>query len=417
MNFVVWAPPYRNESSGVRVLHRLCHLLNCIGQTATITTEVTHPDWNTPVARAISDETIVVYPEVVIGNPLNAKRVVRYVLNSPGLLGGEPVYDPAEMVFYYDDLFRAVAQAATSEPLADRKLRISLLEPEVFYDDRSAKRTYDCFYVGKGRSLRERAPLPGESAMVHIQSMFPPTRLGLANLLRGCKTLYTYDNVSAIIHEGRVCGARVVFVTDDGLIEYTDDFTGYESDYYDTAKIEHFVELTLARWPAGRSERPNDISAERVAPQTISDLFTAQATRAERALKKCSMLESEIESLRAQHVEQQSVANREMSHAAKEALRMRRVVADERARQHDLTQALARALERADALSAALIRVNAELDWLRNVRALEGRRRLEADATLHKLEAEIARLRAIADNYARLSIQMSGGTAESPTVN
>ena len=49
--------------------------------------------------------TIVIYPEVVKGNPLLAHKVARWVLFFPGVNGGDQIYDSTEFVFTYSPEF------------------------------------------------------------------------------------------------------------------------------------------------------------------------------------------------------------------------------------------------------------------------------------------------------------------------
>src|SRR3954469_3045856 len=103
--FLVWAPPYTHRSSGVRALYRLCHHLNNGGYPSAIMSERVAndlPDWSTPFHFGPVGDSIVIYPEIVSGNPLQARKVVRWALNNPGLLGGDSSYPDEEMVFVYD---------------------------------------------------------------------------------------------------------------------------------------------------------------------------------------------------------------------------------------------------------------------------------------------------------------------------
>jgi hypothetical protein len=257
LDFVVAIGPYRSNSAGMRVMHRLCHLLNVVGARAAVTTDVVNPAWNTPTATDISPETVVIYPEVVAGNPLGARRVVRYVLNHPGLLGGESRYGDDEMVFYFMPRFRESAQAAAGEVIDDsRQLTLSVIEPDLFYHDRSRPRTYDCIFVGKGTHVRECVQIEGEDRMARVTPDYPTSRAETARLLQGCRTLYSYDDCSGLNNEALICGCQVLLVRDDGTTEVYEDAEGicarYVELYYDLEPVERFVGLVRERW----CERP-----------------------------------------------------------------------------------------------------------------------------------------------------------------
>src|SRR5262245_30196898 len=74
--FCVYSPDYTYMHSGVRCLHLLCHHLNRLGYRSYVTTQVTNPSLNTPVANTkmlervrrdgIAD--IAIYPETTEGN-------------------------------------------------------------------------------------------------------------------------------------------------------------------------------------------------------------------------------------------------------------------------------------------------------------------------------------------------------------
>ena len=107
--YYIETPPYRRSSAGIRVMHMLCHVLNRLGEEAYVFTSEVNPDLNTPtvtedvVRRHLQAgrEPIVVYPEIVSGNPRRAKSVVRYVLNVPGLIGGDKTFADTELIYAY----------------------------------------------------------------------------------------------------------------------------------------------------------------------------------------------------------------------------------------------------------------------------------------------------------------------------
>jgi hypothetical protein len=233
-HFVVVIGPYNPCHAGMRVMHRLCHLLNVVGERAEVTTDVVNPAWNTPTATHFNAESIFIYPEVVHGNPCEARRVVRYVLNKPGVIGGDVRYGDQEMVWVYQKDFLAAAQEATSETLGEERiLTLGVIEPEWFYHDRSIPKLYDCLYVGKGGATRERVHLQGEENMVRITRDFPTTRALTGKLLQGCRTLYSYDTCSALNGEALICGATVVLIHPDGsTTRHEPTPTNYVADYY-----------------------------------------------------------------------------------------------------------------------------------------------------------------------------------------
>ncbi len=88
----VASPPYKDRIGGIIVLHKLVSVLNEVGHEAYLTTipqffkekQFTfNPRFKTPFSQDFNPENdIIVYPEITNGNPLNGKKVVRYILNN-----------------------------------------------------------------------------------------------------------------------------------------------------------------------------------------------------------------------------------------------------------------------------------------------------------------------------------------------
>jgi hypothetical protein len=261
IDLIMWIGDYTHASAGVRVVHRLAHLVNQVGGDATVIAEKTNPAWNTPRRTwGMTAGTIMLYPEVTDGNPANAKRRIRYVLNVPGKIGGPTRYDDDEMVFYYAPAFLESAQAATSELLTpDRLLPIEVMEPELFYNDRSLRRSYDCVYLGKGIHIWEAGIRPPEieGAFVIRRDFYPPwpgNREETAYLLRNCRRFYTYDRNTAMFQEAIRCGAEAYSIDENGRVERYPHpdwaFDNLALTYYDLSHVKRFYRLVRERFPS-----------------------------------------------------------------------------------------------------------------------------------------------------------------------
>ena len=211
--FVIDAPDYLRRSAGVVVLHRLCHDLNALGYPAFVRSNYSPRHLCAPTvslagARKLAKNGFVaVYPEITVGNPFRATKIMRWVLNAPGLIGGDAVFDDAEQVFYYADVFRASIRNRTVG-----KLFMPVVERDLFHDGtiRDEERTLECYYTGKS-GFR-----PG---YVNVENMFEITRRSpchedLPKLFRHSKALYTFDNTTSLTHEALMCGCRVVLIPD-----------------------------------------------------------------------------------------------------------------------------------------------------------------------------------------------------------
>lgn len=228
MKYLVWPYDYSHASGGPKALHRLCHELNAAGQEAYIGNGyATNPEWDTPHGVMDSD-TIAVYPEVVSGNPWGSPRVARWVLNVPGKLGGEPVYDSAELVFTWDRAF-------LDAPL----LHLPAVETDI-YTDRGLPRDGELYYVGKGG----QGDTNGAAEITHAMRL---DRHALADVLNRSTLLRCFDDCTAMAQIALLCGCPVLIVptgerrSPDG---FRDEYLAQRPVFLD--QLARFVEVTQA---------------------------------------------------------------------------------------------------------------------------------------------------------------------------
>ena len=219
--YLIRAPHYHNGSAGVRVLHLLCHYLNKRGERAYVIADradALNPKLLTPWVKPTKAKrmarygAIVVYPEIDLGNPFGAINVARYVLNRPGLLGGEEIYAQSEQVFVYSQVMVQFVR----NPIRGL-LFLPSMESDIFNLEPLVERDLITYYVGKKGKYRNGFVDRSAPSVVEITSSphYPETRPELAALFRRSKVFYCFDMLSIIASEARLCGCPVVLIPDE----------------------------------------------------------------------------------------------------------------------------------------------------------------------------------------------------------
>jgi hypothetical protein len=191
-----------------------------------------NPDWNEPILSSYRHyiEPIVIYPEIVTGNPMRARYVVRWLLNAPGYLGGTRELADSELVFTWS------RQYANIEHI----LEVDIIERELFCPG-TKLRDGDRYYVGKGLQ-RGAALCPLTEGLEEITPSYPPTRSGLADMLQRTRNLYLYDDHTSLSLEGILCGCRVVLLPEN--VELTVPTTIGEDLLKFETQVKEFIMLT-----------------------------------------------------------------------------------------------------------------------------------------------------------------------------
>lgn len=220
--YYIYAPRYVPTSAGIRGLYVLAQALRSAGENAWVVTYKGHVQDELPqdMQSLILDydlaldheragfDPIVIYSETVSGNPLGAAAVVRYVMNVPGLLGGEDAYAESECVYAFSE---ALAQQM-GRP--DWSLFIPLVDDERFVPPaKGTRRKFICFYAAKFRNVHNGVPsgVPDGAYEITRDLTHSPEPEAIVELLQRTKTLYLFENTALAI-EAVLCGAEVVFM-------------------------------------------------------------------------------------------------------------------------------------------------------------------------------------------------------------
>jgi predicted O-linked N-acetylglucosamine transferase (SPINDLY family) len=219
--FLVVAPSYTSKSAGIVVMHTLCHDLNALGYpTALVLSDVkdvtysNNPKYFGPnldyyaingeaELQQFIEEGIVIYPEIVKGNPLKAKKVVRYVLNTEGFVAKNKMNESA------NDFILAFSPVYHENPHA---LLMKLNHFSGFNDDNTLpalQRTMDMTYIGKGH----RHQCKVVAGTVELSRTWPTTKDEVAILMRNTRYFYTWDYRTQTVTDALMCGAIPIYLS------------------------------------------------------------------------------------------------------------------------------------------------------------------------------------------------------------
>lgn len=263
--YYIVTPRYIRTSAGVKALHLLCHCLNRVGQEAYL---VIYPAWvNSEVANAglltplltpaiidrhmaLGVSPVVVYPETVLGNPVGAHTVVRYLLNFPGLLGGGKTFPTRDIIFGYSQALAAAGGAP------EQVLFIPASDATIFTPPAGAhERRGSCFSAMKYRLEHGSEPGPITADSVEITRDLPdsPEPAAIAALFRRSEIFYTYEN-TALALEAALCLCPTVFLPNPWLTEIIAakemgwDGFAWGADPAEIARAKATVHLARARY-------------------------------------------------------------------------------------------------------------------------------------------------------------------------
>lgn len=238
MRFVIVTPGYDDNAGGIVVLHQLCDRLNRLGHEAFLWS-IFRPRWNwshplrsiylfgryfrkqvkygfkknpklnTPAASVEAlDGAVIVYPEVVVGNPLQGKNIVRWLLHRPGYNnGGKIGFGEDDLFFFYDKVF----DDARFNKHSDNLLHIVSSRSDVYMDRKDPAREGACYLLRKGykRPLEHDA-----SATVCVDGLSHEETAVIFNRTQYC---YSYDAYTMYNVYAAMCGCVPVIIPEKGV--------------------------------------------------------------------------------------------------------------------------------------------------------------------------------------------------------
>lgn len=193
--YLIRTPEYNPVSGGIKVMYGLYGHLLAKGLPAYLNTRIDIP-------------SVGVYPEIYHGNDMNASNVIRYILQTPGLMGtsdqgeyrsGPTSFPPTDEIYVFSKVY-------DEWNTPDNHILFLPVINLMTFKDLNKKRDKVAFYVGKGANLGKH---PKDS--IEITREFAADQQALNSLLNECKTLYVYDRLSAIMEVARLSGCEIIY--------------------------------------------------------------------------------------------------------------------------------------------------------------------------------------------------------------
>ncbi len=225
LSYIVNAPSFDPNSGGTIFLHELCHALNSLGETAylwpmapifpqglrtRIATFLNPPKYqrdqtlNTPMAdksMLSSDNVIMIYPEIVPGNPTGARNIVRWLLYKPG--------DQHPYSFTDNELFFRVFEKADMPELTGGADDLFLWKVNRSYRNENRAERKGCSYIVRKGHKKNRIPETEHPDAIDIEGM---SHEEINAVFNQCEVFYSYDEATMYSQFAAICGCLSVIV-------------------------------------------------------------------------------------------------------------------------------------------------------------------------------------------------------------
>ncbi len=237
MKFLIYTHRYDVNSGGLIVLHFLCHILNTLGYEAYLWPSyrpifkkkepfksitkflkyykkelhrpfTTNKNWNTPILKSIygNEDIIVVYPEIVDGNPLELKNVVRWLLHKPGFHNKKIDFNENDLIFGYGEKFSTLEYPIKK----NNTLYLTYIMTDIYYQTNFDDRQGSCHMIRKGKNKKNIHP--DDSLLVDGM-----THEELSNIFNEKKYFISYDTYTFYSIYASLCGCISIVVPDAGV--------------------------------------------------------------------------------------------------------------------------------------------------------------------------------------------------------
>lgn len=239
MNIFIYTNSYDANSGGSVVMHRLCHIINEHSEHKAFIVKLdpfnfgkktlrkylskikwelinkfkfnTNKSWVTPVWNNINNfpvNSVVIYPEIINGNPLNISNVVRWLLHQPGFHTSIIEYGTRELYFKFNSAIKDFNKKGSHT--SNNELKVIYYPIDIYYENKDCIRDIEsCYLVRKGTDkLHVHSP-----DSINIDNL---THQQIAEIFRRSRKFISYDDYTAYSIFSVLCGCPSYVVPTEG---------------------------------------------------------------------------------------------------------------------------------------------------------------------------------------------------------
>ena len=154
---------------------------------------------------------MVIYGETVRGNPLKASHIVRWIMNTPGVCGGDGVYELTDHIFQYHPWFTVNPDYEVRGLLTAIDLGYQL---KTYQNKNLSTRKGGAYLVRKGRDKQlDQHPANFIHADPLLEKMNDEEAAAFFNSI---DTLISYNDMTFISVQAALCGCNSIIIPGEG---------------------------------------------------------------------------------------------------------------------------------------------------------------------------------------------------------
>jgi hypothetical protein len=216
MKYIIVVDSYRPNSGGIAVLHKLGQKLKERGCEVYMFSPKTLSGLQT-IDRGgierIKETSWIIYPEIIMGNPLNVKNVIRWVLNTPGYIGGDSnTWSNNDLVYSIGDYFKIDESINIEGYLKVWDFKLD------YWRDENMERSIDTHLIrkakGKAGSKKNAIFDMHSNDSICLDGDIANDFSKLKEKLNQTKTFISYDSATYYSTIAALCGAISVVIPD-----------------------------------------------------------------------------------------------------------------------------------------------------------------------------------------------------------